>query len=93
MDAKQAISLAKAYIAEIFGEEGAFNIGLEEVKFDDEQGTWDVTIGFSRSWDQPAFRNALAPQTASRTYKVVEIDDVHEVVRSVTNRPQTNPPG
>ena len=50
MDVKQAIAVAKSYVSTVYQEEGVFNIGLEEVLFDN--GTWDVTIGFSRPWDK-----------------------------------------
>jgi hypothetical protein len=86
MDVKQAIMLAKQYIADIFGEEGAYNIGLEEVQFDDDAKTWEVTIGFSRPWDKPAFQNALAPRQETRTYKIVDIYDPSAAVMGVRNR-------
>lgn len=86
MDVKEAITTAKDYILDIFGPEGAFNIGLEEVQFDGDKDTWSVTIGFSRPWDRPSVQNALVPQQEKRTYKVVEINDTHERVIGVRNR-------
>ena len=91
MEVKQAILKAKEYVANIFSDEGVFNVGLEEVEF--RSGKWDVTIGFSRKWDRPP-RNPFAvaldqTQDSSalrRTYKIVEIDDITEEVTAVSNR-------
>ncbi|WP_294131632.1 hypothetical protein [Sphingobium sp.] len=85
MEVKEAIAIAKSYITDIFGPEGAFNVGLEEVQFDGDS-LWSVTIGFSRPWDRPAVQNALLPQQEKRTYKIVEINDNSERVVGVKNR-------
>jgi hypothetical protein len=91
MDVKEAIATAKAYIADIYSDEGVFNVGLEEVEFGST--SWDVTIGFSRRWDRPRanpFTMAVGqePDTTalSRTYKVVQIDDETGRVLGVRNR-------
>ena len=34
MDVKEAVNTAKAYVAELFANEGLSNLGLEEVEFD-----------------------------------------------------------
>jgi hypothetical protein len=90
MEVTEAIKIAKDYIALIYGDEGAFNIGLEEVELDGEQ--WRVTVGFSRRWDRPPqspFGIKLEGpdhRATARTYKVVEIDNETEEVLGVTNR-------
>jgi hypothetical protein len=82
--------LLKSYIAEIFNDEGVFNIGLEEVEFRD--GVWEVTVGFSRKWDRPPSNpfNQITSQpdsrALSRTYKVVEVNDDDRTVLGVRNR-------
>lgn len=86
MDVQTAIATAKHHIAEIFGPEGATNVGLEEVEFEDAERAWDVTIGFLRPWDQPR-ANALFPVAEKRTYKRVRIDDATGRVLAVKNRP------
>jgi hypothetical protein len=53
MNVKEAVNVARAYVAELFSSEHAVNMGLEEVEFDDTRGVWNVTIGFSRPWDRP----------------------------------------
>src|SRR4051812_34414739 len=83
---KTVINIAKAYIGEVFGDEGAFNVGLEEVTFDGDTNLWEVTVGFSRPWDSQG-GNALLPQSPKRTYKVVDIDGTGKVI-AVRNRPQ-----
>jgi len=85
MEVKQAVTLAKQHIAELFADEGAKNLGLEEVEFDESAGVWRVTIGFSRPWDEP--RNVLASLAgeglAKRTYKIVNVLDSDGQVLSV----------
>lgn len=92
MEVKEAITIAKNYIADIYQDEGAFNIGLEEVEFRD--GIWEVTVGFSRRWDRPPSNPfAIAsgqPQdtrAVGRTYKIVEVHDDSQEVLGVRNRP------
>ncbi len=88
MDVKQAVQIAKQYVSEIFESESTANVGLEEVVYEDESGTWKITIGFSRPWHR---RN---PQTAAeklaspfeRSYKVVQVDDQSGKVESLKDR-------
>lgn len=87
MDVKQAVGMAKRYVADLFIEEDLQNIGLEEVDFDDASGEWLVTIGFSRPWDRPGGVLAGAlNQRPAREYKVVRIEDQSQRVVSVMNR-------
>jgi hypothetical protein len=69
MNVKEAVTLAKKEVVELFGEEGVENVGLEEVEYDDTRELWHITIGFSRPWD----RQYIAGLTteARRSYKVV----------------------
>jgi hypothetical protein len=90
MDVKEAVNVAKNYIADLFRDEGIINLGLEEVEFDDRSSSWNVTIGFSRPWDRriTTIITAFTQQegSPSRSYKVVRIDDNTKEVRSVKNR-------
>ncbi|HWA23561.1 MAG TPA: hypothetical protein VG735_14295 [Caulobacterales bacterium] len=79
MDVKTAVALAKDYIKQIFAEEGIGDLGLEEVMFDDRQGVWQITLGFSRAWD----RNPVLPPR--REYKVVAVAEDGKVL-SVKHR-------
>ena len=92
MEVKRAILIAKNYIGDVFGDEGVFNVGLEEVEYVGSK--WEVTIGFSRKWDKPP-RNPFSALAAgeepdlravNRTYKIVEVDDETEEVLGVRNR-------
>lgn len=77
MDVKEAVKAAKAYIADVFHDEGISNLGLEEIERDEYSNSWKVTLGFSRPWN--TVRNTLTMITgdsaAKRSYKVVLIDD------------------
>lgn len=77
MDAKEAITAAKAYVAEVFASDGARNIGLEELRFDDRRSLWLVTVGFTRPWEGPQglSRWISEAQPVPRTFKTVEIED------------------
>lgn len=85
MDVQTVIAKAKDYVSSIFGPEGAFNIGLEEVRFDGDNDAWDVTIGFSRPWDRGS-TSPIIQTPDKRTYKIVEISDRDGRVVGVRNR-------
>lgn len=91
MDAKEAIKAAKAYVQDIFKDEGVVNIGLEEIAFDEHTKAWDVTIGFSRRWDTQssvlASAAGLSQPNHKRTYKIVEVSNENGEVLAVRNRP------
>lgn len=77
MDAQEAIKSAKIYIEELFRSDGAINIGLEELQFDDARSLWLVTIGFTRKWEGPQghARWGLDGEPFPRTFKTVEIEN------------------
>jgi hypothetical protein len=84
MEAKQAAMVAKQYIEKLFGDEEPRNIGLEEIRFDEHHNIWEVTIGFSRSWEMPnRVQNMLGDLKSERSYKVVSLEDVGGKVLSV----------
>ena len=84
MDVKQAVAVAKRYVADLFEKEGVTDIGLEEIEFDDAERRWQVTIGFTRRWDQNI--DSVLGGAHSRTYKRILIRDRDHEVLSVTNR-------
>ena len=87
MEVKQAVTMAKRYVIDLFEAEQITNVGLEEIEFDVSSNSWKVTIGFSRPWDQKGpLATALAERSPARSYKVVRINDVSRQVRSVTDR-------
>ena len=90
MDVKGAVRAAKDHIGTIFADEGISRVGLEEVKFEDGMpSTWDVTIGFFRSFTGeplPPLAAALQTDPRRRVYKIVRINDANGQVISVTHR-------
>ena len=90
MDAKQAIAMAKQYVGTLFADDGARNIGLEELRFDGDRAHWLVTIGFTRAWDGPQglARWSMEGTPLPRTFKTVEIDDANERVVNLSHWPK-----
>ena len=93
MDVKDAVKLAKAYVADIFMDENISHIGLEEVEYDELTGVWRVTIGFQRSWKKsltglaPTLSELYAtPRITDRWYKVLEINAETGRVLSMKDR-------
>ena len=88
LNVKEAVSTAKAYVADIFSDEQPSNIGLEEIVFDEGKGAWKITIGFSRPWN--SVKNALTTLTGDagvrRTFKVLTISNDDGEVLSITSR-------
>ena len=85
MDVKAAVDAAKSYVNNLLIDEGLMNLGLEEVEFDETNGFWLVTVGFSRPWNTT--RGPLATlggeNAAKRAYRVVTVRDSDGEVLSV----------
>jgi hypothetical protein len=77
MDVKEAVRAAKEWILDVMSDEHPTNLGLEEVEFDDTQGLWKITLGFSRPWNSN--RNALSSFTGEaiqkRAYRTIIVED------------------
>jgi hypothetical protein len=91
MDVKEAARVAKQHIAELFKDEGAKNIGLEEIEFDEAQKIWRVTVGFSRPWNtvEPSIFNPTwvdEKRKQLREMKVVTLNDTDAHILFVKNR-------
>lgn len=96
MEVQDAIRTAKTVVANLFESEGATNIGLEELEYDDENDAWNVTVGFSRLWDRPSLGVVEAVRVAGagidprptprRTYKIVSLAKDDGKLISITNR-------
>lgn len=88
MDVKEAVSMAKSYVTDVFAEEAITHVGLEEVVFDEQSGDWKVTIGFSPNWNQINALTAVlgAGRPHDRSYKVVRIRDRDSRIISLTDR-------
>lgn len=88
-----AIQVAKEFLLKAFQGEKLENLGLEEVQRNKHDGTWEITLGFSRRWDHPPPNNqflamaaAAAAARPQRTYKVVTVDLSGPRGLSITNR-------
>ncbi len=93
LDVKEAVKKAKAYVADIFSDEGVTNLGLEGVEHDDSTGMWEITLGFSRPWNdstQDAIAKIVGYSNSRRTYKIVRIRDTDGTVLSVLPRETNN---
>ncbi len=89
LDVKQAVSVAKEYVGNVFADEGLDNLGLEEVEYVDINDEWRITLGFSRPWDRAqSIADVMFPRNP-RSYKVVTIGKDGRVL-SVKNRETAN---
>lgn len=87
MEIKEAAQRAKQHITELFTDEGAKHIGLEEIQYDGAAGAWRVTVGFSRPWDQTLFSELTdSGRKRARDMKVVTLSDKDGSILSVKNR-------
>ena len=86
MDVKEAVQTAKKYVAELFTDEKITDVGLEEVEFNSMSNNWEVTIGFSRSWQTNLLVATLSNQHQKRSYKLVCINDDDGNVISLKDR-------
>ncbi len=94
MDVREAITVAKTYLANVYTGEDIRNLGLEEVEFDEGSDTWCITLGFSRPWDHPPHRNSPLAITLGeppqpelrRAYKVLRVSSGDGSVESLKDR-------
>ena len=96
MDVQEAVDAAKKHIAHLFRDEGAGDVQLEEVVYDDAAKRWLVTVSFLRAARRPPDDATLVPSLGHlatrgflrfRTdFKVVKLNDEGKVL-SVTSGP------
>ena len=87
MDVKQAVQIAKEYVANLYSEEDIMNIGLEEVEFDEISDQRRITIGFSRPWDLVKSTHIpISDVRRPRSYKLVRINDSDGQIVSLRDR-------
>jgi hypothetical protein len=95
MDVKDAISTAKTYVHDLYGEsETISDLSLEEVEFDKANDQWRITVEFSRPVSS-GFRTrarellesaGLDAPTRRRVQKVVLISDPDGKAFAMRNR-------
>ena len=95
MDVREAVNKAREYISDVYAGEEIQGVGLEEIRFDDAENFWKVTIGFFRSWDRDApsmgqrireLQGAAPVDRRRRAFKVVQIDDESGRIMAMTHR-------
>src|SRR5438067_1615220 len=81
IDLKQAIRVAKAQVADMLEGESYSQLGLEEVKYDDRNDEWLITLGLNHPWNiEKEARGSIAyglPTSITRqlrSYKKIRID-------------------
>jgi hypothetical protein len=85
LDSKEAVKLAKDWLAGQMSEEGIADIGLEEVRWNN--GEWEITLGFSRKWDQTfAALAGIGGASRPRTYRVITVSDAEKRVSAMRIR-------
>ena len=89
MDAREAIKAAKSYVEYAFEGEDVAQIRLEEIEFDDQAGTWIVTLGLLRpniESKSEMVSNLLGNKSYKRSYKILTINDSDATVKSMKVR-------
>lgn len=88
MNVKEAVKIAIEYVADLFSSEKPENIGLEEVILNENDNSWEVTVGFSRPWDHPkaGIIQTIQSLNPKRQFKVVKVDNESGEVKSIKMR-------
>jgi hypothetical protein len=83
MDLKEAVTVAKQQIGDLFAADAPQNLRLESFLYDDHLGVWTPTIGFGLA--RPAAPAVNSPPS-ERSYKVVRVSQADKSVLSVSDR-------
>ncbi len=88
MEVKYAVAAAKRYLSDLLDEEGLSNVGLEEIEYDETNGIWNVTLGFSRPWNtlKGPLSTIAGEAPARRAYRVLKVRDADGVVVAMKKR-------
>ncbi len=95
MDVREAVAKAREYVSDVYAGEEIKCIGLEEIRFDDAENFWKVTIGFYRPWDRDTsslttrlreLHGADPVDRRRRAFKVIQIDDESGRIVAMTHR-------
>ncbi|PSJ57522.1 hypothetical protein [Kumtagia ephedrae] len=78
MEAKEAVKAAKRYVIDLLADEQVSNLGLEEIELSGK--VWNITLGFSRPWDQGT---VFPPRDTKRDYRVVRLRDSDGEILSI----------
>ena len=86
LDAKEVVENARQHFNDLFGGEVISDVGLEEVNFDQESDTWEITIGFRRLSDSAATLLNARESLAKRYYKTISIDYESGIFQGMKDR-------
>jgi hypothetical protein len=75
----------RVLLADLMEGEAYSQLGLEEVKYDDQYNRWEITLGLNRSWNvekqssgaaytAPIYGPASTTSRQVRTYKTIYLD-------------------
>lgn len=83
---RQAVEIATAYVTELYSatSEQLWNLRVEEIEPDEDEGTWSVTVGWTDRSQGAGFISNIGE--FGRVYKRLVIDDDSEEVLSMTIR-------
>lgn len=82
MDLKEAVTVAKQQINDLFATDAPRDVRLEGFLYDDHLMVWSLTIGFLSSHAQEAWASA----SQARSYKVVRVSEADKSVLSTRDR-------
>ncbi len=83
MDFREAATVAKQQINDLFAADAPRDVRLEGFLYDDHLMVWSLTIGFALS-SHP--QEALASADQARSYKVVRVSEADKSVLSIRDR-------
>jgi hypothetical protein len=93
INAKEAVTIAKTYMADIYGKD-IQGLNVEEIELDPDMNQWHVTMGYWEFLPVPPNLNALAELTnrkVRRAYKELVIHDNSGQVLSMKIRVVPSP--
>jgi hypothetical protein len=85
LDVKNAVAVAKTYVADLFRDQGADSFLLEEVEFEESNNQWLVTISFLRQSSRTTLTGNPMPGF-ERVYKTVVVDAASGNVKALRIR-------
>jgi hypothetical protein len=86
LEPSQAVRHAKQWLKSIYADEKIENVGLEEVRWRNEN--WEITLGFDRFQDIAVLPAVVIPALSRprRDYKVIVISGENNAVIEMRNR-------
>ncbi len=84
VDVKQAVQAATSYFEDLYSQELASWLRLEEVKLSEDESQWQITLSFVDESESHPLSPVLG--SAPRHYKIFEIDADSGKVRSMLIR-------